>query len=74
MPEIFIIDFIETKKDCFVKKWKAHMIKVMKQRLVARKRELERQREYFRIDIKMDSVTYEDNVISSLLEIKNRSC
>lgn len=57
-----------------MEKWKAHMIKVMKQRLVARKRELERQREYFRIDIKMDSVTYEDNVISSLLEIKNRSC
>ncbi len=52
MPEIFIIDFIKTKKDCFVEKWKAHMIKVMKQRLVARKRELERQREYFRIDIK----------------------
>ncbi len=74
MPEIFIIDFIETKKDCFVEKWKTHMIKVMKQRLVDRKRELERQREYFRIDIKMDSVTYEDNVISSLLEIKNRSC
>lgn len=57
-----------------MEKWKAHMIKVMKQRLVARKRELERQREYFRIDIKMDSATYEDNVISSLLEIKNRSC
>lgn len=48
------------------------MIEVMEQRLAAKKRELERQQEYFRIDIKnMDSATYEDNAISSLLEIKN---
>lgn len=47
------------------------MVEVMEQRLAAKKRELERQQEYFRIDIKnMDSATYEDNAISSLLEIK----
>lgn len=47
------------------------MIEVMEQRLAAKKRELERQQEYFRIDIKnMDLATYEDNAISSLLEIK----
>lgn len=47
------------------------MVEVMEQRLAAKKRELKRQQEYFRIDIKnMDSATYEDNAISSLLEIK----
>ena len=36
-----------------------------------KKRELERQQEYFRIDIKnMDSATYENNAISALLEMK----
>lgn len=47
------------------------MREVMEQRLAAKKRELERQQEYFRVDIKnMDSTTYEDNAISSLLGIK----
>lgn len=44
---------------------------IIKQRLAVKKRELERQQEYFRVDIKnMDSTTYEDNAISSLLLIK----
>lgn len=52
-------------------RWEVYMVEVMEQRLAAKKRELERQQEYFRIDIKnMDSATYEDNAISSLLEIK----
>lgn len=43
----------------------------MKKMLEAKKRELERQQEYFRIDIKnMDSSTYENNAISALLEMK----
>lgn len=43
----------------------------MQKMLEAKKRELERQQEYFGIDIKnMDSATYENNAISSLLEIK----
>ncbi len=43
----------------------------MKKMLEAKKRELERQQEYFRIDIKnMASSTYENNAISALLEMK----
>lgn len=43
----------------------------MQKMLEAKKRELERQQEYFRIDIKnMDSSTYESNAISALLEMK----
>lgn len=43
----------------------------MKKMLEAKKRELERKQEYFRIDIKnMDSSTYENNAISALLEMK----
>lgn len=43
----------------------------MQEMLEAKKRELERQQEYFRIDIKnMDSSTYENNAISALLEMK----
>lgn len=43
----------------------------MQKMLEAKKRELERQQEYFRIDIKnMNSSTYENNAISSLLEMK----
>lgn len=39
--------------------------------LEAKKRELERQQEYFRIYIKnMDSSTYENNAISALLEMR----
>lgn len=43
----------------------------MQKMLESKKRELERQQEYFRIDIKnMDSSTYENNAISALLEMK----
>lgn len=48
------------------------MREIMEQRLAVKKRELERQQEYFRVDIKnMDSTTYEDNAISSLLGLRN---
>lgn len=47
------------------------MKETMQKMLEVKKRELERQQEYFRIDIKnMDSSTYENNAISALLEMK----
>lgn len=43
----------------------------MKNILVAKKKELERQQEYFRIDVKnMDLSNYENNAINALLEMK----
>lgn len=47
------------------------MKETMKRMLEAKKRKLEQEQEYFRIDIKnMNNQTYEDNAISVLLEIK----
>lgn len=47
------------------------MKETMQKMLEAKKRELERRQEYFRIDIEnMDSSTYENNAISALLEMK----
>ena len=47
------------------------MKEVMKNILVAKKKELERQQEYFRIDVKnMDLSNYENNAINALLEMK----
>ena len=47
------------------------MIEVMEGMLEAKKRELERQKEYFQIYIKnIESPTYEDNAINILLGMK----
>lgn len=47
------------------------MIEVMEGMLEAKKRELERQQEYFQIYIKnIESPTYEDNTINILLGMK----
>lgn len=47
------------------------MIEVMEEMLKAKKRELERQQEYFQIYIKnIESPTYEDNAINILLGMK----
>lgn len=47
------------------------MKETMQKILETKKRELERLQEYFRIDVKnMDSLNYENNAISALLEIK----
>ena len=47
------------------------MKETMKKMLEVKKRKLEQEQEYFRIDIKnMNNQTYEDNTISALLEIK----
>lgn len=44
---------------------------VLKQRLVAKKRDLENQQEYFRIDMKnIKQSNYEDNAINALLCMK----
>ena len=47
------------------------MNNIMGQRLAAKKRELENQQEYFRIDIKnIEQSNYEDNAINTLLYMK----
>lgn len=47
------------------------MNNIMGQRLVAKKRELENQQEYFRIDMKnIEQSNYEDNAINTLLYMK----
>lgn len=44
---------------------------VLEQRLAAKKRELENQQEYFRIDMKnIEQSNYEDNAINALLCMK----
>ena len=44
---------------------------VLEQRLVAKKRDLENQQEYFRIDMKnIEQSNYEDNAINALLNMK----
>ena len=44
---------------------------VLEQRLAAKKRDLENQQEYFRIDIKnIEQSNYEDNAINALLNMK----
>lgn len=47
------------------------MKEALKQRLIAKKRELERQQEYFKIDTKnIEQSNYEDNAINTLLNMK----
>ena len=47
------------------------MNSIMGQRLAAKKRELENQQEYFRIDMKnIEQSNYEDNAINALLYMK----
>ena len=47
------------------------MNSIMRQRLAAKKRELENQQEYFRIDMKnIEQSNYEDNAINALLYMK----
>ena len=47
------------------------MNNILGQRLAAKKRELENQQEYFRIDIKnIEQSNYEDNAINTLLYMK----
>ena len=48
-----------------------NMNDVLEQRLAAKKRDLENQQEYFRIDMKnIEQSNYEDNAINALLNMK----
>ena len=48
-----------------------NMNDVLEQRLAAKKRDLENQQEYFRIDMKnIEQSNYEDNAINALLYMK----
>ena len=48
-----------------------NMNDVLEQRLTAKKRDLENQQEYFKIDIKnIEQSNYEDNAINALLNMK----
>ena len=48
-----------------------NMNDVLEQRLAAKKRDLENQQEYFRIDMKnIEQLNYEDNAINALLYMK----
>lgn len=47
------------------------MKSILEQRLAAKKRDLEYQQEYFRLDLKnIEQSTYEDNAINALLYMK----
>ena len=53
-----------------IDKWN-NMNDVLEQRLAAKKRDLENQQEYFRIDMKnIEQSNYEDNAINALLYMK----
>ena len=60
----------ETKFSCGMKGVN-NMNDILEQRLSAKKRDLENQQEYFRIDIKnIEQSNYEDNAINALLYMK----
>ena len=49
----------------------SNMNDVLEQRLAAKKRDLENQQEYFKIDMKnIEQSNYEDNAINALLNMK----
>ena len=60
-------------KSKFTYEWKGvnNMKEALEQRLAAKKRDLENQQEYFKIDIKnIEQSNYEDNAINALLYMK----
>ena len=61
------------RKSKFTYEWKGvnNMKEALEQRLAAKKRDLENQQEYFKIDIKnIEQSNYEDNAINALLYMK----
>ena len=59
------------KKPSFHVEGMNNMNDVLEQRLAAKKRDLENQQEYFRIDMKnIEQSNYEDNAINALLYMK----
>ena len=60
-------------KSKFTYEWEGvnNMKEALEQRLAAKKRDLENQQEYFKIDIKnIEQSNYEDNAINALLYMK----
>lgn len=67
------ITYLMTKKSKFTIELKGvnNMKEALEQRLAAKKRDLENQQEYFRIDMKnIEQSNYEDNAINALLYMK----
>lgn len=60
-----------SRKPSFLLEGVSDMNDVLEQRLAAKKRDLENQQEYFRIDMKnIEQSNYEDNAINALLYMK----
>lgn len=71
MESMNIVGIQGNKKSSFHVEGMNNMNDVLEQRLAAKKRDLENQQEYFRIDMKnIEQSNYEDNAINALLYMK----
>lgn len=71
MESMNIVGIQGNKKSSFHVEGMNNMNDVLEQRLAAKKRDLENQQEYFRIDMKnIEQSNYEDNAINTLLYMK----
>ena len=71
MESMNIVGIQGNKKSSFHVEGMNNMNDALEQRLAAKKRDLENQQEYFRIDMKnIEQSNYEDNAINTLLYMK----
>ena len=71
MESMNIVGIQSNKKPSFHVEGMNNMNDALEQRLAAKKRDLENQQEYFRIDMKnIEQSNYEDNAINALLYMK----
>lgn len=71
MESMNIVGIQGNKKSSFHVEGMNNMNDILEQRLAAKKRDLENQQEYFRIDMKnIEQSNYEDNAINALLYMK----
>lgn len=71
MESMNIVGIQGNKKSSFHVEGMNNMNDALEQRLAAKKRDLENQQEYFRIDMKnIEQSNYEDNAINALLYMK----
>lgn len=71
MESMNIVGIQGNKESSFHVEGMNNMNDVLEQRLAAKKRDLENQQEYFRIDMKnIEQSNYEDNAINTLLYMK----
>ena len=71
MESMNIVVIWSSRKPSFHVEGMNNMNDVLEQRLAAKKRDLENQQEYFRIDMKnIEQSNYEDNAINALLYMK----